>query len=583
MRMTEIYGRADRVRVWLGTGDESTDVAMELLEDILDVETGEEAVSKGRKSIYNLLTRSWFSRRWVIQEIAFARKVTIFCGTKSLDWKSFADAVTTCEDIFLRSGDLLVGAINSEDLNRLGVFGLVYVSNNVFRRDLKGERVVHWLVSIEALVQRLNQFYATEPHDIVYAVLALAKDTYASRRIVVDYTKPVWEVYREVVSLIVEQSESLDIICRPWAAKQKDNPSWIRDCTTAAFGLDSYGILSRVNADTLVGELGKSPYRACGKLTAVTTKDDFTFYNREPSSMLMAEGFILDEIGHGGEVATHGIIPHSWLEFGAWNLFHSSPPPNAFWRTLVADRDGKGNNPPPWYPRICRQLFREAISPIGFNTEVMMLKHYQPMSMAREFIQRLQATTWNRRFAKTAINQAPGLFPSNAKKGDLICILHGCSVPVVMRPKDNTEPKRNGDQQSRRPLGVHIEPYLIQLRKIYAKQGGNWDNGFEHDEIYYRDERHEPDKILLDSFQSMPAIIPKTSTERSPQDGDSYGYEERSWGNSIAPATPSYLEMPKVEFECTLIGECYMYGVMDGEAMEMTRSGGIATINFGIS
>jgi hypothetical protein len=152
-----------------------------------------------------------------------------------------------------------------------------------------------------------------------------------------------------------------------------------------------------------------------------------------------------------------------------------------------------------------------------------------------------------------------------------------------MRPKDNTEPKRNGDQQSRRPLGVHIEPYLIQLRKIYAKQGGNWDNGFEHDEIYYRDERHEPDKILLDSFQSMPAIIPKTSTERSPQDGDSYGYEERSWGNSIAPATPSYLEMPKVEFECTLIGECYMYGVMDGEAMEMTRSGGIATINFGIS
>jgi hypothetical protein len=41
--------------------------------------------------------------------------------------------------------------------------------------------------------------------------------------------------------------------------------------------------------------------------------------------------------------------------------------------------------------------------------------------------------TWNRRFGTTE-KGTMGIFPSNTQVGDLICILFGCSVPVVLRP-----------------------------------------------------------------------------------------------------------------------------------------------------
>ena len=41
---------------------------------------------------------------------------------------------------------------------------------------------------------------------------------------------------------------------------------------------------------------------------------------------------------------------------------------------------------------------------------------------------------WSRRLVLLKrLHQTLGLVPADAKKGDLICILYGCSVPVVLR------------------------------------------------------------------------------------------------------------------------------------------------------
>src|SRR5438034_10143208 len=40
-----------------------------------------------------LMQRDWFSRRWVIQEIALASKARVYCGPDSIPWKEFAVAV----------------------------------------------------------------------------------------------------------------------------------------------------------------------------------------------------------------------------------------------------------------------------------------------------------------------------------------------------------------------------------------------------------------------------------------------------------------------------------------------------------
>jgi len=44
-------------------------------------------------ALLDLMQRPWFSRRWVVQEIALARKAVMYCGSDKISWKKFAVAV----------------------------------------------------------------------------------------------------------------------------------------------------------------------------------------------------------------------------------------------------------------------------------------------------------------------------------------------------------------------------------------------------------------------------------------------------------------------------------------------------------
>lgn len=54
-----------------------------------------------------------------------------------------------------------------------------------------------------------------------------------------------------------------------------------------------------------------------------------------------------------------------------------------------------------------------------------------------EFLVRVQSMAWNRKIfltrSKTQGQKRLGLAPPDAREGDTVCILHGCSVPVVLR------------------------------------------------------------------------------------------------------------------------------------------------------
>ena len=45
------------------------------------------------------MTKPWFSRRWVIQEIALAKRATIHCGTHQIPWSDFAEAVALFQEV----------------------------------------------------------------------------------------------------------------------------------------------------------------------------------------------------------------------------------------------------------------------------------------------------------------------------------------------------------------------------------------------------------------------------------------------------------------------------------------------------
>ncbi|KAH9211956.1 hypothetical protein DL95DRAFT_464350 [Leptodontidium sp. 2 PMI_412] len=97
--MHEVYTQAEAVCVWLGEGNDDTKPTFKFLERILDLQTLDDLVANLEETaeswalVLQLMTNRWFSRRWVIQELALARNAYVRWGRMDLSWKDFADSI----------------------------------------------------------------------------------------------------------------------------------------------------------------------------------------------------------------------------------------------------------------------------------------------------------------------------------------------------------------------------------------------------------------------------------------------------------------------------------------------------------
>ncbi|KAL9062621.1 MAG: hypothetical protein Q9157_008763, partial [Trypethelium eluteriae] len=153
---------------------------------------------------------------------------------------------------------------------------------------------------------------------------------------------------------------------------------------------------------------------------------------------MFVRGFVLDQISDVTEPARVANIPPTWLEFGEWDNTEEDPPED-FWRTLVADRGQHERNAPTFYPRACKEAIKRTIP--GGTLETGKLMTEGQCSIIAEFLRRVQAVVWDRRLMRTKSivngSRRLGLVPYQAKRPDIndlfVCILYGCSVPVVLR------------------------------------------------------------------------------------------------------------------------------------------------------
>jgi Heterokaryon incompatibility protein (HET) len=459
--MSRIYGQASRVCIWLGEGTEDTKLALDFIKkEVLELWEFDrlcENLDKSKRwaALIDLMKQPWFSRRWVVQEIALANKGLLYCGKETIDWQEFADAVSLfvqvetathrLSEVMKRSAIYNHAPDFFGEIPALGASLLVEATSNLFRRSKEGVREP--LLSLEYLVSTLSVFKATDPRDTVFALLAIAKDTspraadqqmmnvtlpgfhqlsaWSSRLISktyhVDYEKPVVETYKDFVAFAIRQAEqtrALDIICEPWAppldkgsqrnvhgwrplsqtqGNDEELPSWIASSDGAAFGMNETTSgagrkMGRMNADPLVGLPGERNYSAAG--TRNVSRSVLKIKKRATYYSMYVEGFILDRIGETQEVARHGNIPATWLSFGGWDR-QEDDPPQEFWRTVIANRGSNGRNAPTSYPRACKESIRKGMR--GGALDGTDLINNGRCSIVAEFLRRLQAVIWNRR------------------------------------------------------------------------------------------------------------------------------------------------------------------------------------------
>ncbi|OCK77303.1 HET-domain-containing protein [Lepidopterella palustris CBS 459.81] len=540
-KMLDIYSNAESVCIWLGDDENAAELGTSIaanpidfipqivnlrsFDRILSVDTSMDSL-KSIVSFANLLTKPWFRRRWVIQEVSASRAASVHYGSKKINWIDFADAV----QLLQANLDRIRAIYNSSEFSKrdpdalshlesAGATAIVQASINVLQKMDNGQ-VVTRLWGIEKLVTMFHHFEASDSRDTIYALLSLASDGHMStessvRGLVPDYTMAPLEVYAEFVRYCVESGRSLDIICRHWALplRQMNNiaslpvhcavtppprshiPSWIGLVTESSFGPPSH-FTRRMNGDSLVGAPGRRIYNASLSKTAdarfsaldglCSPRSPHLYFhhwqppegslpnagtllenNNTPNESnaismfnvalsarptLYAKGICLGRVTEVSSRVVDGTVPVESLRMAGWSRSMGVDNiPDRLWKTLVADRDSQGERPPTWWRRACMHCLTRLSSNGDLNTS-KLLENMSVPKFAVDFLKRVQSVVWNRKFFVVRSLQADpdwryGFGSSDVNNDDMVCILFGCSVPVVLRRKNGKGDTILSDEQ----------------------------------------------------------------------------------------------------------------------------------------
>jgi len=577
-RMAEIYNSAANVCVWLGPGLKQTDIAMDFIQEIVNLEKFDSLIKQSEsipkwEALTDLMKCEWFSRRWVVQEVALARRATVHCGSKIVHWNDFADAVALFMTKLDQIKNLFSGPDALSDVEALGAIVLVGSISNLARKSADGNIQEH-LVGLETLVSSLLFFSVSNAHDAIYSLLSLARDTpqrYCTDRhaslveedsknapfiMEVDYKRNPIEVFIEFTKQCIKTSGSVDIICRHWAPDVKDAkfPSWILKISDSSFGTPEDALQGRRNGDSLVG----APYRdsrKCYNASRGTIAKDVIFgprspadqapglprrrstgslnengppdempSNKEYSGLLNLKGFQLASITVNSGRVIRGMINRDWLRYGGWKSSDSSEKnlvPDKLWRTLVADRGSDGGNPPGWYRRACLQCLTDiAITDVNDDMDVSytrVSKRKSRSDITMQFLKRVRSVVWNRQFFLA------NLWCENCKQDGHDFLT--CKRPLLVRRHSSRIGNQTNGASGSNVSGVSDRPGFVDTapksEQLYGIAPGNAQNG---------------DLICILAGCTVPVVLRR----------------HRSTTN-------------QVHYE--LIGEAYVYGKMDGEAM----------------
>ena len=213
--MKGIYEQAERVLVWLGEANQETDFAMDMmieLQEHLTMVQGSwrntlrawtdfdqhmsghagglppEIIAARRAGMAQLLRRSWFTRVWVLQEIASARVASIVCGSKSVSARIFA---------------LVPPILHIEpDSHTQAVLDIM--------PGLSKEES-WWCESrdLRTLLVKFKESEAEDPRDKIFALFNISSDLHCPNFPGVDYRKRESEVLGDVLSYLLPLEPSL--------------------------------------------------------------------------------------------------------------------------------------------------------------------------------------------------------------------------------------------------------------------------------------------------------------------------------------------------------------------------------------
>ncbi|KAM7192098.1 Heterokaryon incompatibility protein (HET) domain containing protein [Rhypophila sp. PSN 637] len=241
LRMTDVFRLARRVIVWLGPSSSDSCHALDTLSHlgkhfastwrhmIVRSPDGSERPPWDHKThlpydndtwaaVDQLVRRPWFSRVWVVQEVQLASEALVYCGKDTIPWDWLCQAC-----IFIAHN--YYQPLATPDLEL--VYGI-------------GERACGIRSSRETACIATRRM-CTNPRDLVYGMLGIYPGGLRAR-VVPDYSKEAWEVYRDLTLGHVEFVKRLEMLqlCRSSQNRRDQSgwPSWVPDFHSVEVDVD---------------------------------------------------------------------------------------------------------------------------------------------------------------------------------------------------------------------------------------------------------------------------------------------------------------------------------------------------------
>jgi Heterokaryon incompatibility protein (HET) len=239
MQMGDIYNCAQQTLVWLGEPDRLKSEAGVLQQFRAEVMQRNPVPWVLNPSVFEspqgmcietIFGSAWWRRGWVVQEVAHAHYVTVFCGSDSMEWSTLRGYMSCC--IF--SSDFNNQAVSPSSKEALySVFEVFSMNQRIYPNSSPKFSGMLYESSRASLCELLEEFRnrdTTNPRDKVYSLLSIADDSYG---ITVDYSQPVDKFLVSTARTLLQGDQPLQFLrsCK-WNGddvRSDDRPSWMPD------------------------------------------------------------------------------------------------------------------------------------------------------------------------------------------------------------------------------------------------------------------------------------------------------------------------------------------------------------------
>lgn len=239
--MRDIYQRASRTLVWLAHPSEARNsiAALGFIMAMAPLSALEECFGQlpmgqliyiDMPTVVPAMSRSYFHRVWIVQEVALARKVHIMYGDVIMDWDTFYQA-SKAMLMMARTGTMNV---TSEDIVQMAFADTSrnMVTINTINTIREQCRACHHF-SLREVLEKLRGFEATKPHDAIFGFLGIIRDESSDRFLACpSYKEPVQCLFTRTARYLMRQDESLSLIQFAGSGYPRQVghlPSWVPD------------------------------------------------------------------------------------------------------------------------------------------------------------------------------------------------------------------------------------------------------------------------------------------------------------------------------------------------------------------